>query len=66
MATNSADMGDSFGWSADAWSIEELAEQQGVRPVASLDELRCDIWASDEELDAFLADLHASRHADYG
>ncbi len=65
MVTNSADADNLFGWPAEAWSVEELAERQGVRPVSSLGEMRCDIWASDEDLDAFLADLYASRHADY-
>jgi hypothetical protein len=43
---------------------EELARQQGVKPVESIDELaRPDLFESDEELDEFLADLYASRHA---
>jgi hypothetical protein len=60
------------GWSAEAWggtdvSIEELARRQGVRPIASADDLvRTDTFASDEELDEFLADLHKSRHLDVG
>jgi hypothetical protein len=33
-----------------------------VRPVASIDELRADVFESDEELDEFLADLAAFRH----
>lgn len=47
-------------------SLEELADRRGVRPVTSLDELRADIWESDEELDAFLDHLYASRRADVG
>jgi hypothetical protein len=47
-------------------SLRESVEQQvlakGVVPIESVDELRCDAWESDEELDAFLADLAASRH----
>ena len=43
---------------------EDLARRQGVRPIASVDELaRPDLFESDEELDAFLADLYASRRA---
>ncbi|MFU8870967.1 hypothetical protein [Micromonospora sp. SL4-19] len=43
---------------------EELARRQGVRPVASVDDLaRPDLFESDEELDDFLADLYASRRA---
>ena len=47
-------------------SIEELARQQGVGPVRSFDDVRADVWDSDEELDAFLADVRASRQADLG
>jgi hypothetical protein len=44
--------------------IEDLAREQGVRPFQSADELARDgIWESDEELDAFLADLYESRRA---
>jgi hypothetical protein len=44
--------------------VEELARRQGVRPIKSVDELARDgIWESDEELDAFLADLYESRRA---
>jgi hypothetical protein len=43
---------------------EELARRQGVRPVASVDELaRPGLFESDEELDEFLADLYTSRRA---
>jgi hypothetical protein len=43
---------------------EELARQQGVKPIASVDELVVPgMFQSDEELDEFLADLYASRRA---
>ena len=43
---------------------EELARQQGVRPLASADELiEPGMFDSDEELDEFLANLYASRQA---
>jgi hypothetical protein len=43
---------------------EEQVRQQGVRPIASVDELAFPgVWESDEELDEFLADLYASRRA---
>ena len=45
-------------------SVIELARQQGVRPIASVDDLRADVFDSDQELDEFLADLYASRRAD--
>ena len=45
-------------------SIEELARRQGVTRVASVVELaQPDLFESDEEYEAFLADLHASRRA---
>lgn len=45
--------------------IEELARRQGVKPVASLDDLaQPDLWESDQEYDDFLADLYASRRSD--
>jgi excisionase family DNA binding protein len=47
-------------------SVEELARQQGVRPVDSLDDMRAVLWESDEELEEFLADVRASRQADLG
>lgn len=43
---------------------EELARRQGVRPIASVDDLaRPDLFESDKELDELLADLYASRRA---
>lgn len=54
------------GWSGDDFvPTEELARRQGVRPVKSVDELAAavDPFESDEEYEAFLADLHASRRA---
>jgi hypothetical protein len=44
--------------------VEELARRQGVRPLASADDLiQPGAFDSDEELDEFLADLYASRRA---
>ena len=43
-------------------STNELAKREGVTPVGSLAELaQPDLWESDEEYDAFLADRYASR-----
>ncbi len=42
--------------------LDEQARRKGVRPVASVEELRADVFESDEELDEFLADLEAFRH----
>jgi hypothetical protein len=52
-------------WSHDDFvSTEELARRQGVKPITSIDELaQPDLWESDEEYEAFLVDLYASRRA---
>jgi hypothetical protein len=44
---------------------EELVRRQGIRPIASVEELAAaeDPFESDEEYEAFLADLYASRRA---
>ena len=44
---------------------EELARRQGVRPIKSVEDLAAaeDPFESDEEYEAFLADLYASRRA---
>ena len=44
-------------------TIEDLAWAQHAEPVADPGELAADIWESDAELAAFLADLRASRNA---
>ena len=45
-------------------STEELTRRRGVKPITSVDELaQPDLWESDEEYGAFLADLYASRRA---
>jgi hypothetical protein len=47
-------------------SVDELARQQGVRPVRSVDDMtRPELFESDQEWDAFLADLYASRQGDH-
>jgi hypothetical protein len=45
---------------------EELVRRQGVRPITSVSDLAAaeDPFESDEEYEAFLADLYASRRAD--
>jgi hypothetical protein len=48
-------------------SIEDLARHQGVHPIGTAADLVCEgVFSSDEELDAFLADLRALRHSDAG
>jgi hypothetical protein len=45
-------------------TVEDQVRRRGLRPLASLDELRADVWESDAELEEFLAFLHESRLAD--
>ena len=44
---------------------EELARRQGIKPITSVDDLAAEVdpFESDEEYEAFLADLYASRRA---
>jgi len=45
--------------------LEEQARRKRVKPVSSVHELaREGIWESDEELDAFVEDYRARRHAE--
>ena len=46
-------------------TTEELVRRQGVKPITSVDDLAAavDPFESDEEYEAFLADLYASRRA---
>ncbi len=44
--------------------LEEQARRKGAAPMTSVDELQADVFDSDAELDEFLSDLHAFRHAD--
>lgn len=48
----------------DSLSVEDLARQQGVRPVRSLDQLARDAFSSDQELEEFLAYTYAARRRD--
>ncbi len=45
-----------------AAELDEQARRKGVRPIASVHELRANVFESDEELDEFLADLGEFRH----
>ena len=63
MTSNSADDNAPVpGWRRHI-SIEELARRKGVRPVESLDDMARDVFASDDELDDFLAFVHFDRQA---
>ncbi|HUR15679.1 MAG TPA: hypothetical protein VMZ33_00210 [Candidatus Limnocylindrales bacterium] len=48
---------------AGALTIDELARLQNAEETRDAKELAADIWESDAELDAFLADLRSSRDA---
>jgi hypothetical protein len=48
-------------WSAH--TIDDLARAQNATVVRDSHELADDIWDSDDELDAFLADLRESRNS---
>jgi hypothetical protein len=44
--------------------VEDLARRQGVRPVASVDDMaRPGLFDSDQDWEEFLADLYASRRS---
>jgi hypothetical protein len=54
-------------WPADDFvPTEELIRRHGARPITAVTELAAteDPFESDEEYDAFLADLYSSRRAD--
>jgi hypothetical protein len=42
---------------------ELIRRTPGAHPIGSADELRCDVFEDDQELDDFLAFVAASRHA---
>lgn len=44
-------------------SAEELARQQGVKPITDISELYGDFWPEDETCDEFLEWLYESRKA---
>lgn len=49
-----------------SFDLGYLADRQDARVVHDPTELAASIWDSDEELEAFLADLRASRNASLG
>ncbi len=59
--------GDSLGHAASFWenrSIEQLAAEQGTRPVADpavLVGVGADLWGNDDEFEAFLSMISSSR-----
>ena len=48
-------------------SVDELVQRSGARPVESIEDLdrfQAALWDSEEELEAFLSNVQASRAAD--
>ncbi|MFC8695118.1 hypothetical protein ACIQEY_02320 [Streptomyces parvus] len=45
-------------------TVEELLAAKGTKPITSLDDLTADTFASDEELDEFVAFIHSERRRD--
>lgn len=43
-------------------SVDELLAAKNTAPIRSVDDLAADTFASDEELEEFLAFTHAERH----
>ena len=43
--------------------IESIIVERGVKPVDPSEQTLPKLWESDEELDAFLADIYAAREA---
>jgi hypothetical protein len=66
VSASGADVPEFLSGSDDSMSVEEQARRLGARPIKSVDELLCDVWESDEELDEFLAHVRASRNASLG
>ncbi|GAA1399624.1 hypothetical protein GCM10009613_55470 [Pseudonocardia kongjuensis] len=63
MTIDSADEGRSVPRPRPHVTIEELARRKGVHPVGSLDDMARDVFASDDDLDEFLAFVHTDRQA---
>jgi len=53
-------------WGGSSLTLAELARRQHAKPITDLSELVADIWESDEELNAFLADFRESRDSSIG
>jgi hypothetical protein len=45
-------------------TAEELALQQGVKPIADISDLKGDFWPSDDSIDEFLTWLRQTRNED--
>lgn len=47
-------------------SVAEQIRRKGIKPLRSADDLRADVWESDEELQEFLEHLYESRRSGLG
>lgn len=45
-------------------TVEDFLAAKGAQPITSLDDLRADTFESDDELEEFLAFIHAERRRD--
>lgn len=45
-------------------TVEELLAAKGAKPITSLDDLTSDTFASDKELEEFVAFVHSERRRD--
>jgi hypothetical protein len=45
-------------------SVEELLAAKGTKPIRVIEDLAADTFASDEEVEEFVAFTHAERHRD--
>lgn len=46
-------------------SLDEQARRKGIRPVRAIEDMAQDgVFESDDEVEAFIAHIYASRHAD--
>lgn len=51
---------------AQSMTLDELRAAQAAKPTVDLNELRADLFESDDELDAFLVELRAWRQSPQG
>jgi hypothetical protein len=65
VATSTSAEHPQHSYGVDLVPLDELIRQtHGAYPIGSVDELRCDAFETDEELDEFLAFVAMSRHSD--
>jgi len=63
VSTSAVD-GSSFPQPRPRLSVEEMLAAKGTPPIRSVDDLAADTFASDEEVDEFLAFTYTERHRD--